>query len=326
MDMLSIERKYWNNNINDVAGIDEAGRGPLAGPVVAACVVFDPNVKIDDIKDSKKLTPKKRDILFDTIYKKAKFVTVGIVHEDEIDRVNILQATYLAMKIALGKLNVSPGVVLIDGPRSNIKHYKVEHIINGDNLSQSIAAASIVAKVTRDKIMKQYDIIFPEYKFSNHKGYGTKYHTDTIKVLKSTPIHRKSFKIVKNNLPTIDFVKNNYGFSILGRKIVASEHIKKGYTIVDDDLGVKQNKYFDFSFLKNKKYLFIKVLTLDDYQNDNIKENEYSEYFKYIETLLAKKDIGINFTFNVISVRFQKKKKPLIEIVYNNKKWLNILS
>ena len=109
-------------------------------------------------------------------------------------------------------------------------------------------------------------------------------------------------------------------FSILGRKIVASEHIKKGYTIVDDDLGVKQNKYFDFSFLKNKKYLFIKVLTLDDYQNDNIKENEYSEYFKYIETFLAKKDIGINFTFNVISVRFQKKKKPLIEIVYNNKK------
>ena len=118
MDMLSIEKKYWNNNINDVAGIDEAGRGPLAGPVVAACVVFDANVKIDDIKDSKKLTPKKRDILFDTIYKKAKFVTVGIVHEDEIDRGNILQATYLAMKIALGKLNV------FLRPIQNIMHAK----------------------------------------------------------------------------------------------------------------------------------------------------------------------------------------------------------
>ena len=234
MDMLSIEKKYWNKDIRNVAGIDEAGRGPLAGPVVAACVVFDVNVKIDDIKDSKKLTAKKRDLLFDTIYEKAKYVTVGIVHEDEIDRVNILQATYLAMKITLGKLDITPGVVLVDGPRSNIKHYKVKHVINGDNLSQSIAAASIIAKVTRDRMMKQYDIIFPEYKFSNHKGYGTKYHTDTIKDLKSTPIHRKSFKIVKSNLPSIDFVKNSYGFSVLGTKIVASEYIKKGYVITAD--------------------------------------------------------------------------------------------
>jgi len=320
MDMLSIEKKYWNKNVNYVAGIDEAGRGPLAGPVVAACVVFHVGVKIDDIKDSKKLSPKKREFLFDAIYDKAKCVTVGIVHEDEIDRVNILQSTYLAMKIALGKLNITPGIVLIDGPRSNIKHYKVEHVINGDNLSQSIAAASIIAKVTRDRIMKQYDIIFPEYKFSKHKGYGTKYHIETIELLKSTPIHRKSFKIVKNNLPTIDFVKNNYGFSILGRKIVASEYIKRGYVIVDDNLDVKENKYFDFAIVKDKKYLFIKVLTLVNSKYDKIENNVYSEYIKYIETLLAKKDIGINFTFNVISVTFQKKKKPLIEIVYKKNK------
>ena len=316
MDMLSIEKKYWNKDIKNVAGIDEAGRGPLAGPVVAACVVFDVNVKIDDIKDSKKLTPKKRDLLFDIIYEKAKYVTVGIVHEDEIDRINILQATYLAMKITLGKLDITPDVVLIDGPRSNIKHYKVEHIINGDNLSQSIAAASIIAKVTRDRIMKQYDIIFPEYKFLNHKGYGTKYHIDAIKGLKSTPVHRKSFKIVKNNLPSIDFVKNNYGFSILGRKIVASEHIKKGYVIVDDALDVKENKYFDFALVKDAKYLFIKILTLVTSKNDKIKDNVYLEYFKYIESLLDKKDMRINFTFNVISITFQKNKKPLIEIIY----------
>jgi len=316
MDMLSIEKKYWNKDIRNVAGIDEAGRGPLAGPVVAACVVFDVNVKIDDIKDSKKLTAKKRDLLFDTIYEKAKYVTVGIVHEDEIDRVNILQATYLAMKITLGKLDITPGVVLVDGPRSNIKHYKVKHVINGDNLSQSIAAASIIAKVTRDRMMKQYDIIFPEYKFSNHKGYGTKYHTDTIKDLKSTPIHRKSFKIVKSNLPSIDFVKNSYGFSVLGTKIVASEYIKKGYVITADLLEGKKNKYFDFCFMKSEKYFFIKILTFVNSNKDKIKNNLYSDNLNYIETLLDKKDMRINFTFDVISITFQKNKKPLIEIIY----------
>ena len=120
MDMLKIEKEYLNDNIKIIAGIDEAGRGPLAGPVVAACVVFDNDVVIEGINDSKKISSKKRDLLFDEINNKAKEIGIGIVHEDKIDEINVLQAAYLAMKISLGKLEVKPDLVLIDGPSSNI--------------------------------------------------------------------------------------------------------------------------------------------------------------------------------------------------------------
>ena len=163
MDMLEFERKYWNFDYHKIAGIDEAGRGPLAGPVVASAVIFPKDISLPEVTDSKKISEKKRERLFHDIYTKALSIGIGIVHEDEIDNKNILQATYLAMRQAIGKLSIKPDIVLIDGNKADIKHYKQKNIINGDQKSLSIAAASIIAKVTRDQIMRQYDIIFPEF-------------------------------------------------------------------------------------------------------------------------------------------------------------------
>ena len=180
MDLLKIENKYWDKGISYIAGIDEAGRGPLAGPVVAVCVIFERNCVIEGVKDSKKISEKKRILLYKEIYEKALAVEVGIVDNEKIDDINILQATFLAMNKTLGRLSIKPEIVLVDGPKSNIKLYPVKHIINGDNLSQSIAAASIIAKVTRDNMMYEFDKVYPDYGFAKHKGYGTKFHIDVI--------------------------------------------------------------------------------------------------------------------------------------------------
>ena len=319
--MLKIEKECLDHNINIIAGIDEAGRGPLAGPVVACCVTFENTVVIQGINDSKKLTPKKRDLLYDEIYDKAKEVSVGIVHEDKIDEINILQAAYLAMKIALGNMKIKPDLVLIDGPSSNIKHYNVKHIIGGDSKSQSIAAASIIAKVTRDRMMEQYDLIYPDYKFAKHKGYGTKYHIDTIKTLKSSPIHRKSFKIVKSNLPSFNYIKNSYGFKELAKMIVASYYVKKEFKILNNAYNVDQNNSFDYIVKKEHNCYFIKVHTNDITTNISLNDNLYSDNCKFIKTFILEKDLETNFTFIVISVMFQKNKKPLIKLIY--KKELN---
>ena len=138
------DKNYVNDNFDVVAGVDEVGRGPLCGPVVAAAVIFPKNSIIDGVNDSKKLSPKNRESLFDIINEQSLSIGVGVVHEDKIDCMNILQATYLAMKIALGNIKTKPDLVLIDGQRSNLKHYNVKHIIKGDSKSQSIAAASII--------------------------------------------------------------------------------------------------------------------------------------------------------------------------------------
>ena len=163
MNMLQYENKYWDKGINYLGGIDEAGRGPLAGPVVASCVILHPNTMIKGVNDSKKLTHKKRNELYKIINKEALDVSIGIVNEKEIDSLNILQATFLAMRRAIGNLKHKPQQLLIDGPFTDIKLIQTENIVNGDSLSLSIAAASIIAKVTRDRIMNEYDLIFPEF-------------------------------------------------------------------------------------------------------------------------------------------------------------------
>ena len=151
--MLKIEKEYWNKGIKYIAGIDEAGRGPLAGPVVAASVVFDEDVILPGVKDSKKLTSKKREELYPLIMSEAVSVGIGVVNEDVIDDINILQATFLAMKKSIADLTIKPEQIIVDGPHSNIKQFSVECIIDGDRKSHSIAAASIIAKVYRDRIM-----------------------------------------------------------------------------------------------------------------------------------------------------------------------------
>jgi ribonuclease HII len=178
-----------------VCGIDEAGRGPWAGPVVAAAVVLDPKRIPKGLNDSKKLTAEKREALFDVIMCDAQ-VGVGIVEADVIDTINILQATYRAMTTAVAQLHPAPHVALVDGNRAPPLSIRVQTIIGGDAASVSIAAASIIAKVTRDRIMHQLDSEFPHYGFSQHKGYGTAFHAEALAKHGPCPQHRKSFNPV----------------------------------------------------------------------------------------------------------------------------------
>ena len=177
-----------------VCGVDEAGRGPLAGPVFAAAVILRPDVVIDGINDSKKLTEKKREALFDVILKEASAYSIASASVEEIESLNILQATFLAMKRAVQGLSVSQELALIDGnmvpPGLEIPGRSV---VKGDALSASIAAASILAKVTRDRIMRELDAQYPEYGFAKNKGYGTAEHIAALKKYGPTPIHRRSF-------------------------------------------------------------------------------------------------------------------------------------
>lgn len=194
-DMLLYERQCRAQGFARVAGVDEAGRGPLAGPVVAAAVMFPPETLIDEVNDSKQLAASERERLFDVIASSAITYGIGIVHHDVIDSINILQATYRAMHEAVGRLSVSPDHLLIDGNRFDGQGIPFTTVIDGDALSFSIAAASILAKVTRDRLMVEYDTLFPGYGFAKHKGYATREHRDAIKRLGICDIHRRTFTI-----------------------------------------------------------------------------------------------------------------------------------
>ncbi len=197
LDMLEYEKKYWDKGIDLVAGIDEAGRGPLAGGVFAAAVVFDKDTVIEGIDDSKKLTEKKREELYDIIIEKAKYYSIVSVDESRIDEINILEATFEAFNKALLGLEVMPDVALIDGNRAKNIPIQYETIVKGDSKSQSVAAASILAKVTRDRYITELAKKYPQYAFEKHKGYGTKEHLELIAKFGPCPIHRKTFKGVK---------------------------------------------------------------------------------------------------------------------------------
>lgn len=189
--MKQFEKQY--SNLSYICGIDEVGRGPLAGPVVAAAVILPKDCDILYLNDSKQLSAKKREELYKEIMEKAVSVGIGIQDESVIDSVNILNANYIAMREAISKLTVKPDVLLNDAvtiPEVDI--FQVP-IIKGDTKSISIAAASIIAKVTRDRIMVEYDKIYKEYKFAKNKGYGSKEHTEAIKKFGPCPIHRKTF-------------------------------------------------------------------------------------------------------------------------------------
>ncbi len=194
-DLLYFERRYWERNILYLAGVDEAGRGPLAGPVVAAAVIFKPGVCIPFVNDSKKLSENSREDLYDIIRREAVAVGVGIVSHEVIDRINILQASMLAMHKAIAQLSVQPEQLLVDGNFFRHENIPVENIVKGDALSHSIAAASIIAKVTRDALMKEYDLEFPHYGFAKHKGYGTREHVAAIHRYGLSEIHRKTFHV-----------------------------------------------------------------------------------------------------------------------------------
>lgn len=204
---LKTEKEIFKSGINYLAGTDEAGRGPLAGPVVAACVIIDANFKIQEgeeislVADSKKLSAKKREELFHFIKDRALSVEISVINNEVIDKVNILKASLAAMKKSLEKSKIKADHVLVDG---NFKIPNIDTpqktIIGGDAKVWVIAAASIIAKVSRDFLMMEMDKLYPEYEFSKHKGYGTKLHLEKLKEFGPCPIHRKSFRPVKDLL------------------------------------------------------------------------------------------------------------------------------
>ena len=202
VDLWALEKTAREKGHTRIAGIDEAGRGPLAGPVVSASVILPADVSIPGINDSKQLSPPKRIALYQLIYERAVSIGVGIVDAAEIDRINILQASLLSMAIATENLRPQPDCLLIDGRFRIPYHLPQQPVPKGDTLSISIAAASIVAKVTRDRMMEQYDLEYPEYGFSRHKGYPTRAHREAIRIHGCCPIHRRSFRgVARSDAP-----------------------------------------------------------------------------------------------------------------------------
>ena len=206
-EIKKIERELYLQGITSIAGIDEAGRGPLAGPVVVACVIMPQDSMIEGVNDSKKVSEKKREKLYDVILEESIAFGVGIISQAEIDRINILNATKEGLTIAIKEMEKNlqerkrtiqkPDIILVDAlTKIDTDHIPYKSIIKGDAKSYSIAAASIIAKVTRDRIMRQWDEVYPMYGFAKHKGYGTAAHVQAIKEYGLCPLHRRSF--VKN--------------------------------------------------------------------------------------------------------------------------------
>ena len=192
-NMWEIEEELYAKGIVTVCGVDEAGRGPLAGPVCAAAVILPPHLEIPGLDDSKKLTDKRRRELFPIIKEKAIAYGIGLASHEEIDQINILQATFLAMERAIAQLEVRPDIALIDGNREKDFGLPVQTVVKGDSRSANIAAASVLAKVTRDVIMEEMATKYPQYGFEIHKGYGTKAHYEALRTYGHSPIHRMTF-------------------------------------------------------------------------------------------------------------------------------------
>ena len=195
--MIEFDRQFISNNTQILAGIDEAGRGPLAGPVCAACVIMPTNAQpIAGVADSKKLSPAKRELLYSQIIQQAIDYSVCFEDEKTIDQINILQATKKAMHQCLCNLKISPDLVLVDAVNLDSAPFKTKSFVKGDDKSYAIACASILAKVSRDRLMNEYDKIYPQYGFAKHKGYGTAAHVAALVANGPCPLHRKSF--IKN--------------------------------------------------------------------------------------------------------------------------------
>lgn len=193
MDWLEYENAALNSGFEVVCGIDEAGRGPLAGPVYAAAVILPKGHIVEGVNDSKKISEKKRNLLFDKIIDECVCYSIGTASEQEIDEINILQATFLAMRRAVAGLEIKPDIALVDGNKKPGLDIAEQTIVKGDSKSANIAAASIIAKVSRDRYMLEMSEKYPEYQFEKHKGYGTKLHYEMIEKYGVSPIHRKTF-------------------------------------------------------------------------------------------------------------------------------------
>ncbi|MBR2851108.1 MAG: ribonuclease HII [Anaerotignum sp.] len=257
-EILTYERGLWKAGYDLVAGIDEVGRGPLAGPVVAAAVILPKECKIEGVNDSKKLSAKKREELYDIILEKAVSYGIGVVSNERIDEINILQATYEAMREALSQLKPKADYILADAVTIPMVSTPQRGIIKGDAKSMSIGAASIVAKVYRDRMMEAYEEVYPGYGFASNKGYGAAEHIEGIKKQGITPIHRKTF--VKNFLPQDGDTTTDKGHR--GEALAAKQMEKMGYEILERnfhalkaeiDIIAKKDNVIVFTEVKYRK-------------------------------------------------------------------------
>ena len=295
--MLEFEKKIRALGKTKVAGIDEVGRGPLCGPVVASSVILPENVDIPGLTDSKKLSPKKRIRLYDEIVEKAVSIGVGIINEDRIDEINILNATIEAMILSIEDLNIKPDFLLVDGNMKNITTIPQESIIKGDSKSLSISAASVIAKVTRDRLMKDYDMIFPNYGLSRNMGYGTKEHIQALGKGFSTPIHRKTFKPVSDYLPNFSDLTD---INRLRLQLAATDLLKNAHSLV-------KINFSEYYFLTSKDDSFNFYLLSTEFSKNQI----CNLVTEILDNDSNKKDISSNLNISVISVEFSKAKPKI---------------
>ena len=289
-----------------ICGVDEAGRGPLAGPVVAAAVILPEEHQISGLNDSKKLTEKNRVKLYKEISDLAQ-ISIGIVSHRIIDKNNILNATYLAMEKAILGLKTKPDLSLIDGyglPNDNIKN---EGIIRGDSKVESISAASIIAKVTRDILMQKINPIFPEFKFAKHKGYGTKYHIEILKKLKATPIHRKSFAPVKKNLPTKKVLKNKKKLTELSIQLASLDYIRRGYEIKNIEWNSDEFGRINIIVKKNNHFKIVDIRVKNGFPSSD----ELREVLSSSKKTIVEQNLDENILIDVANFSL---KKPSIDI------------
>jgi len=305
---LDIEKEHWKQGQKILAGIDEAGRGPLAGPVVAAAVIFSEDHKpIKGINDSKLLSESMRESLYERIMTEARAVGIGLVDFAEIDKINILNATHKAMRIAIGQTRLPIDLLLVDGRDLKNAIIPQRSIVGGDRKCYSIAAASIIAKVYRDRLMKDFDRIFPQYGFAKHKGYCTKVHCAAIEKYGASPIHRISFKRVNGFEFDIRRITNNRTLGAIGENHAAYYLHQNKYKIVERNYHFSRFGEIDIIANRDNILSFIEVKTLrsESYglPEEKVDEHKQNQLYKIAEAYLAENALeDMNCRFDIISI------------------------
>lgn len=302
-----------------IAGVDEVGRGPLAGPVVAGAVILPKDHGIDGLRDSKKLTKKKREDLYPVIISKALGVGIGEASVEKIDEINIREATFLAMDRALKSLPMTPNSALVDGEALRSQEIPNKGVIKGDDKIDSIKAASIIAKVTRDRMMVNYGKIYPEYGFEKHSGYGTKIHMEALRAYKASPIHRRSFAPVKKQMPTIKWLRENDRITWMCEKLAGLYMMEMNYEILKIDHNQKTNNGINvFAKRSNKKNIYAKVLenSTDKEENtilESITNMQFQTMKKTAESFQEKEKSDADYRIDLLTVQLVKNNSPIIK-------------
>jgi len=306
-------------SIKSIAGVDEAGRGPLAGPVVASAVILDPQNIPEGLRDSKKLSEKKRNRLALEIRNSALAVGVGIVHEQDIDRTNILKATFEAMRLAVHELGQTPDQVQVDGSFiiPNLK-LNQKALVGGDDLVAEISAASIIAKTTRDAMMVSYDILFPEYGFKSHKGYGSAKHMEALRVHGRSPTHRRSFRPV-DTTPNLNYSyhNNEKAHGKMGELIAGMWLIRSGYGLLAHGYHAGRSGEIDLIATRPNEIIFVEVKSFSHESDDQIAlervtPQKQKQIARIAEYYLQHHDMEeTESRFDIITVDFGQKKPQI---------------